>query len=211
MYVRADGSVFTNSIWDEDGYQASVYKEGKFITSMSYPRGGGHTATWLRMTRTYSSLRWMTTRVTTNMSSPLAAEWRYTAPFHPITASTYTDDGSFLAVNTNGITGLALIDNRLFVGDPEANQAKVYDTETMAPVTPPVALARRDKFDRCSRCRRGSAGRMQTEQLVALHVGAVASSEGTCREDAAASSPTLKYSDRPSAHADAQMRSVKQR
>ncbi len=45
MYVSPDGTVYTNSHWDEAGMEAAIYKDGKVIGAIGdthgWSRGGG--------------------------------------------------------------------------------------------------------------------------------------------------------------------------
>ncbi|MHC5728242.1 MAG: hypothetical protein ACYTXY_29830, partial [Nostoc sp.] len=49
MYVAPDGTVYTNSHWDEAGMEAGIYKDGKVISALGdthgWSRGGGKAVT----------------------------------------------------------------------------------------------------------------------------------------------------------------------
>ncbi|MBD2766773.1 T9SS type A sorting domain-containing protein [Hymenobacter sp. BT664] len=132
MYVAPDGRVYTNSNWDESAHQASIYKDGKFVSQLEHP-SYGHYQSDAVGNATHIFINFFNG----DLSVRPAGIRRYnlngeTAPFRTVATPTYADDGSFLAVNQKGVHGLAIVGSELFAGDPEAGLIKVYDTNTLS-------------------------------------------------------------------------------
>ncbi len=140
MYVAPNGTVYTNSVWDEAGREAGIYKDGDVIGNASathgWGRGGGGSVTanskyiYIAMTQEPSGnsgedyppsgKKWYCVRRYNLSGSP--------APF----SGGRGYDNSMLIVSTSGdVTGLAAAGSELYVSDRAANRIRVYDTETM--------------------------------------------------------------------------------
>ncbi len=155
MYVTPDGTVYTNSHWDEAGTEAGIYKDGKIISALSdthgWGRGGGKAITannkYIYLAMTQGSIG--------NTKEDYPAEkiaWhsvrRYdlsgkTAPFP---GGRGWDKSMLIVSNKSEVTGLAIIDSELYVSDFAANKIRIFDTETMKElrsfsVTNPGAMA----------------------------------------------------------------------
>lgn len=143
IFVSTDGTVFTNSTWDEAGHEAGVYKNGDYLGRFNdlhgWARSGGLTVTatanyvYLGMKQAYQSGQ-------TTGYPPSGTTWYCVRRYN---RSTYAPapftggsgwDGSMLIVNTTGqVTGLAVYNNELYVSDPSGSGAiRVYDATTMA-------------------------------------------------------------------------------
>ncbi|WP_099073274.1 hypothetical protein [Nostoc linckia] len=140
MYVTPDGTVYTNSHWDEAGTEAGIYKDGKIISALSdthgWGRGGGKAITannkYIYLAMTQGSIG--------NTKEDYPAEktaWhsvrRYdlsgkTAPFP---GGRGWDKSMLIVSNKSEVTGLAIIDSELYVSDFAANKIRIFDTETM--------------------------------------------------------------------------------
>jgi hypothetical protein len=156
--VTPDGTVFTNVEWDEGGGQAGEYKDGEliryarhthgwgqlggeaitfnskyvFIGMMMHNEGGGliDPSTWPE-----KGVKWF------GVSRRLRADISKAVPF-PSGKGGKGDTlkQSFLVVaevpeKTKGhLSGMCADDKRLYVSDPNSNEVKIYDTETMEPV-----------------------------------------------------------------------------
>lgn len=140
MYVAPDGTVYTNSEWDEAGREAGIYKAGD-VTGLAddlhgWGRNGGEAITanskyiYLAMKQTHNGkpgedyppdgTTWYCVRRYNLSGVP--------APF----AGGRGWDGSMAIISTSGqVTGLANIGSELYVSDSTANRIRVYDTETM--------------------------------------------------------------------------------
>ncbi|MBD2533944.1 hypothetical protein H6G97_32125 [Nostoc flagelliforme FACHB-838] len=140
MYVAPDGTVYTNSYWDEAGKEAGIYKDGKVIGSLEdthgWSRGGGKAVTanskyaYIAMTQGAGGNKkedyppegttWYCVRRYDLLGKP--------APF----PNGRGRDKSMLITSTKSeVTGLATVENELYVSDFAANRIRVYDTDTM--------------------------------------------------------------------------------
>jgi hypothetical protein len=142
MYVASDGTVYTNSVWDEAGREAGIYKDGDAIGKASnlhgWGRTGGEAVTangkYLYIAMTQGAID----RMVIQDYPPYKTNWycvrRYNlsgepAPF--VGGRGY--DKSMLIVSTSGqVTGLANAGSELYVSDSATNRIRVYDSETLA-------------------------------------------------------------------------------
>lgn len=140
MYVAPNGTVYTNSIWDEAGREAGIYKDGDVIGKLSDTHGwkrlGGKAVT-ANNKYVYIALRQGFVNRPDEDYPPQGTNWycvrRYDLSGKP---APFPDgrgwDKSMLIVSTqSGVTGLATRGNELYVSDFAANRLRVYDTETM--------------------------------------------------------------------------------
>lgn len=156
MYVASDGTVYTNSVWDEAGREAGIYKDGDAIGKASNLHGwgrlGGEAVTanskYLYIAMTQGAID----RMVIQDYPPSQTNWycvrRYNLLGEPVPfAGGRGYDKSMLIVSTSSqVTGLANAGNELYVSDSAANRIRVYDTETLAelrswPVDRPKQIA----------------------------------------------------------------------
>lgn len=142
MYVASDGTVYTNSIWDEAGREAGIYKDGDAIGKASnlhgWRRTGGEAVTtngkYLYIAMTQGSID----RMVIQDYPPSKTNWycvrRYNLSGEPAPfAGGRGYDKSMLIVSSSGqVTGLANAGSELYVSDSAANRIRVYDAETLA-------------------------------------------------------------------------------
>ncbi|MEG5042774.1 MULTISPECIES: hypothetical protein [unclassified Microcoleus] len=142
MYVGNDGTVYTNSVWDEAGREAGIYKDGDAIGKASnlhgWGRTGGEAVTangkYLYIAMTQGAID----RMVIQDYPPSKTNWycvrRYNLSGEPAPfAGGRGYDKSMLIVSTSGqVTGLANAGSELYVSDSAANRIRVYDAETMA-------------------------------------------------------------------------------
>lgn len=140
LYVTPDGTIYTNSWWDEGGREAGIYKDGDVIGMLSDTHGwgrlGGEAVTangkyiYAAMQQEPSGkpgedypadgTKWYCVRRYNLSGSP--------APFPKGRGW----DRSILIVSQSGpVTGLANAGSELYVSDSAANRIRVYNTETM--------------------------------------------------------------------------------
>lgn len=140
IHIADNGTVYTNSTWDEGGHEAGVYKDGDVLGKSCEMHGwgklGGKVVTtnskyvYLGMQQDYDGKpgedypekgkSWYTVRRCT-----LSGE---SAPF----PNGRGPDKSVLIVNTSkSITGLANAGKELYVSDPAGDKIRVYDREDM--------------------------------------------------------------------------------
>ncbi|MEG4280886.1 hypothetical protein QUA62_25965 [Microcoleus sp. MON1_C1] len=142
MYVASDGTVYTNSIWDEAGREAGIYKDGDAIAKASNLHGSGRTggeavtanSKYLYIAMTQGTLDWTVPQD----YPPSQTDWycvrRYNLSGEPAPfAGGRGYDKSMLIVSTSGqVTGLASTSSELYVSDRSTNRIRVYDSETLA-------------------------------------------------------------------------------
>jgi len=142
MYVGNDGTVYTNSVWDEAGREAGIYQDGDAIgkanTLHGWGRTGGEAVTangkYLYIAMTQGAIG----RMVIQDYPPYKTNWycvrRYKLSGEPAPlAGGRGYDKSMLIVSTSRqVTGLANAGSELYVSDSAANRTRVYDAETMA-------------------------------------------------------------------------------
>ena len=140
MYVAADGTIYTNSEWDEAGREVGIYRNGDVVGKAddlhSWGRHGGVAVT-ADNKYIYVAMEQSGIEQKKDGFPPKGTKWycvrRYdlngkTAPF----ANGKGLDKSMLIVSTEDeLTGLATLGKELFVSDNAANKVRVYNTETM--------------------------------------------------------------------------------
>ena len=148
IFVKPDGTIYSNAVWDERFAQASVYRDGEQIAMMDKMRGhgvkGGYAVT------AQGKYVYVATQVRDIGRVRLN---KYGKPVYPDSDRTwygvrlylgktgkmasfregYGDNASFLLINSNGgdIQGLAVYRQRLYVSDTPNNQIKVYDLNNL--------------------------------------------------------------------------------
>jgi hypothetical protein len=140
MYVAPNGTVFTNSIWDEGGRESGIYKDGDIVSLADDLHGWnrlGGTAVIANNKYLYVAMLQGGVNRKDQDYPPEGTNWysvrRYnlsgkTAPF----SSGRGWDKSMLIVSMkNPVTGLALSGNKLYVGTEAENIVRVYDAEEM--------------------------------------------------------------------------------
>lgn len=140
MHVAADGTVYTNSEWDEAGREAGIYKNGDVIGLADDLHGWGRIGGKAVTANSKYLFVGMSQESGGNPGEDYPAKetkWfavrRYnlsgkSAPF----PNGRGWDKSMVIVNTSEqVTGLATADNELYVSDPAENRIRVYDTEMM--------------------------------------------------------------------------------
>jgi hypothetical protein len=139
MYVSPDGTVYTNSEWDEAGKESGIYRDGDVVGGAEETHGeirlGGAAVT--------ANSKYMYMAMAQGEAPPKQTIWncvrRYTlsgksAPF----SGGRGYDKSMLVISTSPkhmpsdqVTGLATAGSELYVSDSKANRIRVYDPEKM--------------------------------------------------------------------------------
>ncbi|MDM9585480.1 hypothetical protein [Nostoc sp. GT001] len=140
MYVAPDGTVYTNSHWDEAAMEAGIYKDGKVIAALGdthgWSRGGGKAVT-ANSKYVYIAMTQGSRGDTKEDYPPEGTTWysvrRYDLSGKPAPFPNGRGwDKSMLITSTKSeVTGLATVGSELYVSDFAANRIRVYDTETM--------------------------------------------------------------------------------
>ena len=159
IYVASDGTVYTNAFWDEGGREVGIYRNGQVVGMAAHTHGWGYTggaaitanAKYLFVAQSVNSEggnlkdahTWPAKgQIWLGVSRRLRADPRKGAPFpngKGGAGDTLRDCFLQIAEVPEGqglsITGLAATDERLFVSDPVSSKIRVFDAETMAPIT----------------------------------------------------------------------------
>jgi hypothetical protein len=140
MYVTPDGTVYTNSHWDEAGTEAGIYKDGKVIGALGdthgWSRGGGKAVT-ANSKYVYIAMTQGSKGKTNEDYPPEGTSWhcvrRYDLSGKPAPFPNGRGwDKSMLITSTKSeVTGLAIAESELYVSDFAANRIRVYNTDTV--------------------------------------------------------------------------------
>ena len=140
MYVAADGTVYTNSEWDEGGREAGIYKDGDVIGSASAIHGWGRlggTSVTANSKYIYVAMQQGAGGKPGEDYPPSGTTWytvrRYNLSGEPAQFSGGRGyDKSMLIVSTSSqIAGLANAGSELYVSDFAGNRIRVYNSDTM--------------------------------------------------------------------------------
>jgi len=140
MYVAPDGTVYTNSGWDEGDREVGIYKNGDVIGKADDTHGwgrGGGVAVTADKKYLYVAMQQSQSGSPGEDYPPSGTNWhcvrRYNLSGKPAPFSGGRGwDKSMLIVSTKKqVTGLATKEGELYVSDPANNQVHVYNTDTM--------------------------------------------------------------------------------
>ena len=148
IFVKPDGTIYSNAVWDERFAQASVYRDGEQIAIMDKMRGngvkGGYAVTAKgKYVYVATQMRGIGRVRLNKYGKPVYPDsndtWYgvrlYQSQTGNMTSFTegYGEDASFLLINKNGgnIQGLAIYQHYLYVSDTPNNQIKVYDLKDL--------------------------------------------------------------------------------
>ncbi|MEC4815132.1 MAG: hypothetical protein SAK29_17930 [Scytonema sp. PMC 1069.18] len=142
MYVAQDGTIYTDSSWDEGGHEAGIYKDGNVIGAAAdlhgWERLGGQAVTANSRYLYVGMLQGAGSEKPGEDYPPKGTIWyctrRYTLSGQPAPFSSGRGwDKSMVIVNTsNHVTGLAATENELYISDRAGNRILVYDANSMA-------------------------------------------------------------------------------
>ncbi|QYX33750.1 hypothetical protein [Sphaerospermopsis torques-reginae] len=140
MYVTGNGLVYTNSIWDEAGMEAAIYKDGKVIGFLEDLHGwyrlGGKAVT-ANNKYIYVAMRQGGMSSKKEGYPSEGKTWycvrRYdlTGKPAPFPGGNGWDKSMLIISDKSEVTGLAMVDNKLFVSNADANIVHILNTETM--------------------------------------------------------------------------------
>ncbi|MBE9033657.1 hypothetical protein [aff. Roholtiella sp. LEGE 12411] len=140
MYVAADGTVYTNSHWDEAGTEAEIYKDGKVISAIGdthgWSRSGGKAVT-VNSKYIYIAMIQGAMGETKEDYPAEGTNWycvrRYDLSGKPAPFPEGRGwDKSMLITSTKSeVTGLATAGSELYVSDFASDRIRVYNTDTM--------------------------------------------------------------------------------
>ncbi|OUL25662.1 hypothetical protein BV378_14845 [Nostoc sp. RF31YmG] len=140
MYVAANGTVYTNSVWDEAGREAGIYQDGKIIgmanDTHGWSRTGGKAVT-VDSKYIYLAITQGSIGKTEKDYPPDGTTWYCVRRYDlsgkpaPFTSGRGWDKSMLIASTKGEITGLATAKKELYVSDSAANRIRIYSTETM--------------------------------------------------------------------------------
>ena len=140
MYVKDDGTIYTNSYWDEAGSEAGIYKDGKPILNLEDTHGwnrlGGKAIT-VDNKYIYIAMSQGGMDQTKEDYPPKDQIWYCVRRYDfkgkpaPFAKGNGWDKSMLITSKSNQVTGLATVDNKLFVSNAGENMVLVYNTETM--------------------------------------------------------------------------------
>ncbi len=140
MYVAPNGIVYTNSIWDESGREAGIYKDGDVIGKLSdthgWSRGGGQAVT-ANSKYVYIAMRQGSVNRKDQDYPPDGTTWYCVRRYNlsgkpaPFAEGRGWDKSMLIISDKSKVTGLATAGKELYVSDAAANRVRVYNTDTM--------------------------------------------------------------------------------
>ncbi|QOV22142.1 NHL repeat-containing protein [Anabaenopsis elenkinii] len=140
MYVAPNGTVYTNSLWDEAGREAGIYKDGDVIGRLAdlhgWGRHGGQAVT-ANDQYVYIGMRQDFVNRKDQDYPPEGTSWHCVRRYHlsgksaPFAQGRGWDKSMLIISNQSPVTGLATRGNELYVSDAATNRLRVYNTDTM--------------------------------------------------------------------------------
>ncbi|OKH17647.1 hypothetical protein FACHB389_34480 [Nostoc calcicola FACHB-389] len=140
MYVTADGTVYTNSHWDEAGTEAGIYKDGKIVSALGdthgWGRGGGKAVTasskYIYLAMTQGSMgNTKEDYPTEGIAWHCVRRYDLSGKPAPFPEGRGWDKSMLIVSTKSEVAGLGIIGSELYVSDFAANRIRVYDAETM--------------------------------------------------------------------------------
>lgn len=140
MYVAPNGTIFTNSTWDEGGREAGIYRNGDVVGKAQdlhgWNRLGGKAVTANDKYLYVAMFQGHVDRKDQDYP-PEGTDWncvrRYDLSGKPVPfpEGRGWDKSMLIVSEKNPVTGLATFGKELYVSEEAANRIRVYDTETM--------------------------------------------------------------------------------
>lgn len=140
MYVAPDGTIYTNSEWDEAGREVGIYRNGDVIGKAEDLHGWGRSggvAITANNKYIYVAMEQSGIDQKKDGFPPKGTNWycvrRYdlTGKTAPFPNGKGWDKSMLIVSQKDELTGLATVGRELFVSDNAANKVRVYNTETM--------------------------------------------------------------------------------
>lgn len=154
MYVKDDGTIYTNSVWDEAGSEAGIYKDGQPIFTLEDTHGWnrvGGKAVIANNQYIYLAMSQGGMNHPKHDYPPEGEIWHSVRRYDlqgkpaPFDRGRGWDKSMLIVSKTSEITGLTIVDNKLFVSSGDENFIHVYNLDTMEeinkfPVTNPGSI-----------------------------------------------------------------------
>ncbi|QLE56525.1 hypothetical protein [Nostoc sp. TCL26-01] len=140
MYVAPNGTVYTNSHWDEAGAEAAIYKDGDVLGVLSdthgWSRGGGKAVT-ANDKYIYIAISQGSVGKIDKDYPPEGTTWYCVRRYDlagkpaPFPSGRGWDQSMLITSTKSEVTGLATVGNELYISDAVTNKIRVYNTDTM--------------------------------------------------------------------------------
>jgi len=140
MYVAPDGTIYTNSEWDEAGREVGIYRNGDVVGKAEDLHGWGRSggvAITANNKYIYVAMEQSGIDQQKDGYPPKGTNWycvrRYdlTGKIAPFPNGKGWDKSMLIVSNKDEVTGLAAVGKELFVSDNAANKVRVYNSSTM--------------------------------------------------------------------------------
>ncbi|MEM7552675.1 MAG: hypothetical protein AAF378_00980 [Cyanobacteria bacterium P01_A01_bin.84] len=140
MYVAGDGTIYTNSPWDEATREAGIYKNGDVIGKAEDLHGWGRLggiAVTADSKYIYVAMRQSPGGKPGEDYPPEGTDWYCVRRYQlsgkpaPFPGGRGWDKSMLLVSKKSQVTGLGTISNELYVSDSSSNQIRVYDIQSM--------------------------------------------------------------------------------
>ena len=145
MYVTPDGTVYTNSGWDEAGREAGIYKNGDVIGKAEDLHGWGRLGgAAVVAEQKYIYVAMQQSHVGNQPADqgypPDKINWNCVRRYEingkpaPFPGGRGWDKSMLIVSDKNEVTGLAILGNELFVSQKGGNKVSVYNKDTLKPL-----------------------------------------------------------------------------
>ena len=140
IHVAPDGTVYTNSRWDEAGREVGIYKDGDVIGKAEDLHGWGRLggiAITANKSYLYVGMKQSHEGKPEDDYPPSGTDWHCVRRYDlsgkpaPFTGGRGWDKSMLIVSTKSEVTGLATAGTELYVSDLAANLIHVYNTETM--------------------------------------------------------------------------------
>jgi hypothetical protein len=140
IYVASDGTVFTNSPWDEAGREVGIYKNGDVIGKADDLHGWGRlggVAVTADKKYIYVAMQQSQSGNPGEDYPPSGTNWHCVRRYDlsgkpaPFSGGRGWDKSMLIVSKKSQVTGLAILGNHLYVSDPADNRVRIYNTDTM--------------------------------------------------------------------------------
>ncbi|MGB3638190.1 MAG: hypothetical protein WBA39_11540, partial [Rivularia sp. (in: cyanobacteria)] len=140
MYVAPDGTIYTNSEWDEAGREVGIYRNGDVVGKAEDLHGWGRSGgVAITADKKYIYVAMEQSGIDQKKDGfpPKGTNWycvrRYdlTGKTAPFPNGKGWDKSMLIVSQKDELTGLNTVGKELFVSDSAANKVRVYNTDTM--------------------------------------------------------------------------------
>lgn len=145
MYVAPNGTIYTNSGWDEAGQEAGIYRNGDVVGKAEDLHGWGRLGgAAIIADQKYIYLAMQQGHVSGRPKEedypPEKIDWHCVRRYElsgkpaPFPGGRGRDKSMLIVSEKNEVTGLAISGNELFVSEKEGNKVHVYSKDSLKPL-----------------------------------------------------------------------------